>query len=125
MNKRKDTSLDSLFKMEYDEENCNCLHLFCAAWKLWQGDDLSDLLAGLLTSTQNRYLSYKTRHYFEPIKNPETPCMIEMESKGQAPHVGFYHNGFVMQMTQQGVQNQPLEISTRGYKKINYYRKKV
>lgn len=119
-----DISLDPLFHREYDEENYNCAHLFCDAWMSWTGDDVTDVLSGILKAPDDRRIDYKTRHYFAPTKTPVTPCMIEMQSKGQPPHVGFYHNGFVMQITQQGVQNQPLEISTRGFNEITFYRKR-
>ena len=118
-------SLDPLFHKEYDDKDYNCAHLFCDIWKIKTGDDVSGVLSGLLTDEENRRIDYKTRHYFEPCEKPHSPCMIEMQASNQAPHVGFYNDGYVMQITKQGVQNQPLEISTRGFKEIKYYRKKT
>ncbi len=119
------TSLDFLFAREYDEDNYNCLHLVCEAWKALSGDDIEPYFNGMLATLENRKVDAKKRHYFELIKRPKTPCIVQMRNKGQVPHVGLFIDGMVMQITQQGVQNQPLEISTRGFKLVKYYRKKL
>ena len=118
------SGLNALFHREYDEDNYNCAHLVCEAWEKITGHDISVYLSGMLEALEYRSVDTEKRHYFRRTIKPVSPCIVQMRNKGQVPHVGIYVDGFVMQITQQGVQNQPLEISTRGYKLIKFYRNK-
>lgn len=115
-------SLDCFFNKEFNEDDYNCAHFTSEVWEHLTGENIKEHLTGLLNPVRNRNVDYSKRHFFKKVAKPLTPCIIQMKVKGKPAHIGLYHNGFVIQITQKGVQNQPLEISTRGFKHITYYR---
>lgn len=115
-------SLDFLFARQYDEEKYNCAHLVCEAWQSLTGADVTPFLLPVLMGREQRYFDYRQRKNFKRLERPESPCIVDMRSRGCYPHVGIYIDfDSVMQITESGVQCQPLGISTRGYKKVSFW----
>lgn len=101
-------SIDGFLGRVY-EPGYKCLHFASDVWHYLTGVDIrSRLLGGHIAS-------------FRREERPVDPCIVLMQSRGVIPHVGVYYRGRVLHLTELGVQYQPVEIATLGFKTIRFY----
>ena len=115
-------SIDPFFNRVYDKSKYNCAHFVAEVWQHLTGDDIHDFLKGFLLPPRERYVKSGVRHNFEKLGKPTSPCIVLMRKPCLAPHVGLFYQGRVFHINEMGVQFQPLNVATRGFTKLSFYK---
>lgn len=115
-------SIDEFFKRKYDRRNYNCAHFVCEVWKATTGEDLAHKLRGFLQAPEDRRAVLSDLRSFERLQAPESPCLALMQRRGSAPHVGMFLRGRVLHIHEMGVEFQPIDVASRGFEKIGFYK---
>lgn len=114
-------NLDQFFSRTYDRNKYNCGHFASEVWKHETNEDISGALTGILVPMPERKAELTARRSFRSLPVPVSPCLVLMRRNGCVPHVGVYLRGRVLHITERGVQFQPLDIATVGFKVIGFY----
>lgn len=114
-------SIDAFYHRKYDAKTYNCAHFVCEVWRSITGNDIAHKLAGFMLPPSERFVRVSLRHEFKRLTAPLSPCIVLMQQRRQAPHVGLYLRGRVFHITDKGVQFQPIEVATVGFKTIGFY----
>lgn len=115
-------SIDAFFNRKYDRNNYNCAHFVCEVWESITGEDLTHKLAGFLRSPDDRRAVLSDLRVFKRLDRPESPCLALMQRRGSAPHVGLFVRGRVLHIHEMGVEFQPIDVASRGFEKIGFYK---
>jgi hypothetical protein len=115
-------SIDPLLGKTYDHKKYNCAHFAVDVWRIITGDDISHALGSFLDDPRVRSTPRENRHMFRRSDQPCDPCLVLMRNKRSQPHVGVYHDGRVAQLTEIGAENTTMEVATRGYNYVRFYR---
>ena len=109
-------SIDKFFDCKYDRRRYNCYHFTRDVWL--------DLTGRLLVLDESIFLNGKlTKAYvrqFVSIVKPVSPCIVVMQRKGFAPHVGVYVRGNVFHIQINGPEYQPVDVASRGFQTIRF-----
>ena len=116
------TSIDVFFHRKYDRNSYNCAHFVCEVWQSLTGESIAHKLAGLLEAPKDRRASFDLRRQFKRLERPESPCLALMQRRGSAPHVGLFLRGRVLHIHEMGVEFQPIDVASRGFEKIGFYK---
>lgn len=114
-------SLDAFFNRVYNKESYNCAHFVCDVWESITGNSIDHKLECFLVPSASRHAGFSLRKEFRKLKHPESPCIVLMQRKGNAPHVGLFVRGKVIHIHETGVEFQPVDVASRGFSKIGYY----
>lgn len=115
------TSVDAYLGRTFHKASYNCLHFTRDVWLDLTGVDISDRLAGLWHLPTKRVRRHNTRS-FERLPGPIDPCLVLMQAPREAPHVGIYLRGRILHITTCGVEFMLLDVASRGFKTIRYYK---
>ena len=115
-------SLDSFFEKRYNRQTYNCAHFVCDVWKSLTGQDIGTELEGFLRPPKERRTDPALRHKFRKLKQPESPCLVLMQRPRSVPHAGVFVRGKVIHLHESGVEFLPLEVATRGFNKLGFYK---
>lgn len=115
-------SVDKLLGKTYNRDAYNCVHFLVDAWRHLVGQDLSARLAGFLRPAAARGVVAPARHDFARLDAPCSPCIVLMHRPRSAPHVGMYYRGRVLHIHEHGVEYQPIDVASRGFTKLRYYK---
>lgn len=114
-------SIDAFFHRSYNRETYNCAHFVCDVWESVTGERIDHRIDGLLKPSSSRHADFGLRRRFRKLVQPESPCIVLMHRKGNAPHVGIFVRGKVMHIHELGVEFQPVDVASRGFNKIGFY----
>lgn len=115
-------SIDVFFNKRYDRRSYNCAHFVCEVWKHITGEDLSAKLTGFLKAPEDRRAVLSDLRSFKRLQAPESPCVALMQRRGSAPHVGIFLRGRVLHIHEMGVEFQPIDVASRGFERIGFYK---
>jgi len=115
-------SIDVFFHRKYNRETYNCAHFVCDVWESLTGESIAHKLGGLLQPPKTRQASFDLRRQFKRLEAPESPCIALMQRRGSAPHVGIFVRGRVFHIHEMGVEFQPIDVASRGFEKIGFYK---
>jgi len=115
-------SIDAFFHRKYNRETYNCAHFVSDVWENLTGEGISHKLGGLLRPPKTRQASFALRREFKRLEAPESPCIVLMQRHGSAPHVGIFVRGRVLHIHEMGVEFQPIDVASRGFEKIGFYK---
>lgn len=115
-------SLDPLFKKNYDKNYYNCAHFVSDAWELVTGRSISHELSCFLAPSKLRHAPNTLKESWVKLDSPTSPCIVLMRKNRVPPHVGMFFEGRVIHITEIGVQYQPLEVVSRGFANIGFYK---
>jgi hypothetical protein len=115
-------SIDAFFHKKYERNSYNCAHFVCEVWQSLTGESITQKLAGLLEAPKDRRASFDLRRQFKRLERPESPCLALMQRRGSAPHVGLFLRGRVLHIHETGVEFQPIDVASRGFEKIGFYK---
>lgn len=101
-------SVDPYFARTFHRETYNCLHFARDVWRDATGEDLDTRLHGL-------------RRRLKRIERPTDPCLVLMQRPNSQPHVGIFIRRSVLHITELGVEFQPVDVASRGFKTVRYY----
>ncbi|MBN46211.1 MAG: hypothetical protein CMH23_07025 [Methylophaga sp.] len=114
-------SIDQFYNRVYNRQTYNCAHFVAEVWAHITGRDITHILKGFLLPPKDRYVRAELRRQFEKLTEPKSPCIVLMQRPKTVPHVGLFYNGKVFQIHERGVEFQPLDVATRGFKKVGFY----
>lgn len=114
-------SIDKYFNRRYSAKNYNCAHLVCEVWQDLTGVDISHSMSGFLCAPTARTVPRERLRVFRVVPKPVTPCIVFMQRLRSPPHVGIWVRGRVLHILENSkVQYQPLDVVTRGFKKVRF-----
>ena len=114
-------SVDKFYNRKYNEKIYNCAHLVCEAWKDETGVDIAHNLKGFLLPPSDRRVILSDLRPLTLLERPESPCIVLMRQSRRAPHVGIFLRGKVLHIKATGVEYQPIEVATLGFKRVRFY----
>lgn len=114
-------SVDRYFSRTYNRKSYNCAHLVCEAWKDMTGQDISGALRGFLNGRGEGRAILNDLRRFKRLTEPQSPCIVLFHATKQAPHVGIYIRGRVLHIQSRGVEFQPLDVVSLGFKRTGFY----
>lgn len=115
-------SIDKYFERKYNRKTYNCAHLVCEVWRDVTGRDISGAMRGFLNGRGEGRAILSDLRAFSRLEAPESPCLVLMQAHRQAPHVGIFIRGRVLHIQPRGVEFQPLDVVSIGYRKIGFYK---
>lgn len=115
------TCLDAFLSRRYNKETYNCAHFVRDVWQELTGMDLGAEFEGFLRPPKDRYTDPAIRRAFKRLNKPSSPCVVLMQRRGCVPHVGVFVRGKIIHLHEQGVEFLPVEVATRGFKKLGFY----
>jgi len=116
-----DFRVDDFLGKQFHMNNYNCWHLVREAWLVITGVDLGDLTPTPATNDNLKETFENEKSNFQKLESPQSPCIVLMERKNSIPHVGIYWKKRVLQIVPMGVEYQPLDIATRGFRQASFY----
>ncbi len=114
-------SIDQFFNRQYSAGDYNCAHFVSEVWRHVTGEDISQQLSGFLLPPRDRAAKVKIRRRFRRLEKPKSPCIVLMQRPGASAHVGVFILGRVFHIRREGVEFQPLEVVTLGFKTHRFY----
>ena len=114
-------NLDQFYNRTYNRQTYNCAHFVAEVWLYLTGSDISIILRGFLLPPKDRYVRANLRRQFKRLTKPVSPCIVLMQRPKTVPHVGLFYKGRVFQLHERGVEFQPLDVASRGFKKVGFY----
>lgn len=115
-------TIDAFFHKRYNRQSYNCAHFVCDVWAHETGQRIDDSLECFLRPPKERRVDPGLRNIFEKLQKPVTPCIVLMQRRKSPPHVGIYLRGRVLHIHELGVEFQPVDVVSRGFDKIGFYR---
>lgn len=116
------TGLDSFFNRRYNRQTYNCAHFVCEVWEHLTGRNIEKDLDGFLRPPQDRHVDPALRRKFWKLEAPESPCLVLMQRRRSVPHVGVFVRGKVIHIHELGVEFMPVDVATRGFEKLGFYK---
>ena len=114
-------SIDPYLTRTYDEDKYNCLHLIVEAWLGLYNQDIRARLDQLTAARAHRRPDWALKRGFRILRAPVEPCLVVMRRPSVQPHIGLYLRGRVLHINELGVEFQPLDVASRGYKTTRFY----
>lgn len=114
-------SIDRFFEKQYHESNYNCAHFTAEVWEAVTGQDIQNPLWGFFLPPSKRHATTEIRRAFIRIKEPVDPCIVLMRGGPETQHIGVFIGGRVLHIKESGVEYQPLEVATLGFKNFRFY----
>jgi hypothetical protein len=114
-------SIDKFYNKRFNETEYNCAHLVCEAWEDETGVDITRNLQGFLLPPSERRVVLSNLRPLTPLAVPASPCIVLMQQRRHAPHVGLFLRGKVLHIKATGVEYQPLEVATLGFNRVRFY----
>lgn len=115
-------SIDSFFHKKYDRDHYNCAHFVCDVWRHETGEDINHALECFLRPPKDRVADPSLRNRFQKLSEPESPCLVVMHRRNSPPHAGIYLRGRVFHIHEDGVQFQPVDVASRGFDRVGFYK---
>jgi hypothetical protein len=115
-------SIDEFFHKCYNRQSYNCAHFVCDVWKRVTGASIDRTLEGFLHPPSARRADPALRRAFVRLGQPVNPCIVLMQRAKSAPHVGVYLNGRVLHIHEHGVEFQPVDVASRGFDRVRFYK---
>lgn len=115
-------SIDEFFHKCYNRQSYNCAHFVCDVWKRVTGASIDHTLEGFLHPPSARRADPALRRAFVRLGQPVSPCIVLMQRAKSAPHVGVYLNGRVLHIHEHGVEFQPVDVASRGFDRVRFYK---
>ena len=115
-------NLDIFFCKVYHKKNYNCAHFVAEVWKYLTGEDISYKLNCFFEPEASRKFKLSDGKNFKRV-NPsnDTFSIALMQRAGHTPHVGIFINGRILHIHENGVECQPVDVASRGFKRVRYY----
>lgn len=114
-------SIDQFYNRVYDRQTYNCAHFVTEVWAYITGCDITHIFKGFLLPPKDQYVGPELRRQFTKLDEPKSPCIVLMRRPKTVSHVGLYYRGKVLQIHERGVEYMPIDIATRGFKKVGFY----
>lgn len=115
-------SIDKFLDRQFNEDSYNCLHFACEAWLDLTGQDIRQRLDDLLAvPAAQRRIGRAYTADFKRLDRPHSPCLVLMQRPRSTPHIGVYVRGRVLHIREEGVEFQPLNVATLGFKRVRFY----
>lgn len=114
-------SIDKFLFRKYNRKKYNCAHLVAEVWQELTGRDISRALQGFLRGQGETTAILSELRAFRRLPAPKSPCIALFTAKRLAPHVGIYIKGKVLHIQRRGVEYQPVEIASEGFRKTRFY----
>lgn len=115
-------SIDAFYRRKYNRNSYNCAHFVCEVWEYLTGQRIADRMGGLLAPFADRRASFSLRHDFKRLATPESPCIVLMQRPRFPSHVGIYLDGKIFHIRETGVEFQPIDVASFGFKFLRYYK---
>lgn len=115
------SSIDKYFGAKYHPRKYNCAHFVADVWKDLTGIDASIPLGSFLTSKSERDAWKFGRRQFQPIKEPQDPCIALFKAPRIQAHIGIYIRGKILHLFHRGVEYQPIEVVGFDYPIRRFY----
>lgn len=114
--------IDAFFHRKYNRQTYNCAHFVSEVWETVTGESIAHKMAGFLLPPSERYVSPDLRRIFRRLTRPENPCIVLLQRSGSPAHVGVFIRGRVLHIHERGVEFQPIDVVSRGFEKIGFYK---
>lgn len=115
-------SIDKFYRRKYNSDNYNCAHFVCEVWEHLTQNKITEQMQGFLLPVANRRAPFSLRREFTRLLTPESPCIALMLRPGYASHVGIFIDGKIFHIRKTGVEYQPVDVASFGFKTIRYYK---
>jgi hypothetical protein len=113
--------IDKYFNATYNSKTYNCAHFVCQVWADMFGPKMGEILEGFLCSKKDRRLIKKDLSQVTFIEKPDRTCIVLMQRPKASTHVGIWIDNKVLHITEKGVQLQPLDVASFGFKRIRFF----
>lgn len=118
--------IDQYFFKVYNADTYNCLHFAAEVWQDLTGQDILEKLSlGFTVPASESFTLSTARHIkrnFTKLSVPESPSLAMMQRARMTPHVGVFFDRRILHITEGGVEFQPPDVASRGFKTVTYYR---
>jgi hypothetical protein len=114
-------SIDKYLNKRFDSRTYNCAHFVCDVWADFHGENLAETLRGFLCAERERKAIRKDLSAVKFLDKPITPCVVLMQRRKAAPHVGIYIENKVLHILKHAVQYQPLDVASLGFNKVRFF----
>lgn len=114
--------LDQFFFKRYNKDRYNCGHFVAEVWKVVTGQSIDTAMGSFLRPASERDAPASIRAHFSRILAPDAPCIVLMTRPHSEPHVGIYLDGKVLHIHEYGTEFQPLDVASRGFRKVKFYK---
>lgn len=117
------TVLDQLFFKQYDRHNYNCLHFLIDLWRMEFGIDMTFLLKSFIVQADGSIdMVPEGLDVFRRLHKPKSPCVCLCKTIAtDDTHVATFYQDRMFHLTEDGVYNLPLEVSTLGFSRVLFY----
>lgn len=113
-------SVDKWLGKKYIQGEYICSDFVREVWLDLTGVDIGPALHGLLQPLDGKGLRKVHVQRFERLAAPISPCLVVMQRARSAPHLAVFIRNKVLQITERGVEFQPVEVATRFYKSFRF-----
>ena len=110
-----------VFNHTYNRQKYNCAHFVVDIYRELTGGSIEDSLNSFMCGYAGKAIPSKLRQ-FKRLQNPEEACIILMPSPNNSPHVGIYHNGGCLHITEIGVRYEELSVLGINYPVLKFYK---
>lgn len=115
-------SIDGFFHKRYNRQSYNCAHFVCEVWKHVTGAAIDHTFEGFLHPPSARRVDPALRRAFVRLSQPMSPCIVLMQRAKSPPHAGVYLKGRVLHIHENGVEYQPVDVASRGFDRVRFYK---
>lgn len=113
-------SIDKYLSKPYNKRTYNCAHFASEVWEDLTGENLADVLLGVMKPRDLRDVKFKNFKRLKKVTTPISPCIVWLYNKN-ASHIGVFVDGRLLHNSSHGVRFELLETATLGYKKVSFY----
>jgi hypothetical protein len=112
-------NIDHMIGRPYCAETYHCGHTARDAWEILTGEDLTEIMPGVLLPPEQRKISKVLRANWVELEEPVSPCVVVFRKKGM--HVGVYWKGSVIHIARPGVVCFPLHLVEIQHGKAKFF----
>lgn len=113
-------SVDKWLSKKYIDNLYTCSDFTREVWLDITNVDIGPALQGLLQAHDGRGLCRDHVQRFRQLPGPRDPCLIVMQRPRWPVHIAVYLRKKVLQITERGVEFQPIEVATRFHKSFRF-----
>lgn len=114
--------VDDFLGRRFNAQTYSCVHFVRDVWLELTGENIEAPLRRLLVPAGERRLTAGTFRAFRRLARPEPPAIAFMTALGHDPHIGVVIPGGMIHLRTHGVEYFPLDIATRGFTHVRFYR---
>lgn len=113
-------SVDKWLGMTYRRGIYTCSDFTRDVWADLTGVDISAALQGLLQAHDGRGLRREHVRRFRALAGPVDPCLVVMQRPRHPVHLAVFVRGKILQITERGVEFQPVPVATQFHKTYRF-----